>query len=87
VGRISIQYRLSTNLKQPHFHALPDGDGWVHDPEGRLLYWVPPDCRISLHSYALLTIPPTSRIRSVSLDFEDFAYGTSWTQIFDNTQP
>ena len=48
---------------------------------------VPPDCQGGLHSYALLTLPPTSHVRSVSLDFGDFVYGTSWTQIFNNTQP
>ena len=72
---------------QPYFYALPDADGWVHDLEDRLLYWVPPDCRLGLHSHALLTIPPTSHVQSVSLDFEDFAYGTSWTQIFNSPQP
>jgi hypothetical protein len=61
------------------FIAQPDPDGWVRDSEGGLLYWVPPDCRTGLHSPALLTIPLTSHIRSVSLDFEDFAFGTSWT--------
>ena len=85
--RVSIQYPSSSNLMQPHFYALPDENGWVHDSEGRLLYWVPPDCRRGFHSPALLTIPPTSPLRSVSLDFNDFAYGTSWTQIFISTQP
>src|SRR5258706_85729 len=46
--------------------------------------WVPHDCRQGLHSPAVLTIPLTSRIRSVSLDFDDFAFGTSWTQIFNS---
>jgi len=83
--RVSIQYSFSSNPIQPHFYSLPDEDGWVRDSEGRLLYWVPPDCRISLHSHAFLTIPPPSHVRSVSLDFKDFAYGTSWTQIFNST--
>ena len=71
----------------PSFHARPEEDGWVRDMEGGLLYWVLPDCRAGLHSPALLTIPPTSRVRSVSLNFENFAFGTSWTQIFNNPQP
>ncbi len=29
-----------------------------------------------------MTIPHTSPNRSVSLDFDDFAFGTSWGQIF-----
>jgi len=82
---LSIQYPFSFNPTQPHFCALPDGDGWVHDSAG-LLYWVPSDCRVGLHSPAPMTFPPTSRFRSVSLDFKDFAYGTSWTQIFNSTQ-
>jgi hypothetical protein len=64
------------------FFAEPDTDGWVRGSEGGLLYWVPHDCRGGLHSPALLTIPPTSHNRSVSLDFDDFAFGTSWTQMF-----
>ena len=84
---VSTQCPFSSNPTQPHFCALPDDDGWVHDSEGRLLYWVPPDCRMGLHSHALLTIPPTSHVRSVSLDFENSTYGTSWTQIFNSTQP
>jgi len=83
---VSIPYP-SSNPLLPHFYALPDEDGWVHDSEGRLLYWVPPHWRISLHSQALLTISPMSPVRSVSLDFNDFAYGTSWIQIFHSTQP
>jgi WD40 repeat protein len=63
------------------FHSKPHSDGWVRDSQGGLLYWVPPDCRVGLHSPALLTIPRTSRIRSVLLDFEDCAIGTSWAQI------
>src|ERR1700757_428508 len=57
----------------------PDPDGWVRGPGGNLLYWVPPDCRAGLHSPAVLTIPLTSPVRSVSLRFEEFVFGTSWT--------
>jgi len=64
------------------FWAKPDLEGWVKDSEGGLLLWIPHDCRKSLHSPALLTIPLTSRNRSVSLDFDNCAFGTSWTQIF-----
>jgi len=70
------------NPVHAHFWAQPDLDGWVRDSKNGLLYWVPPDCRAGLHSPALLTIPPTSHVRSVSLDFEDFAFGTSWAQMF-----
>ena len=64
--------------------AQPDSEGWVRDSEGGLLYWVSPDYRGGLHSPALLTIPVTSRLRPVSLDVDDFAFGTSWVQIFNN---
>jgi hypothetical protein len=83
----SIQYSPFCNLMYPHLLARPDPNGWVRDSEGGLLYWVPPDCRIGLHSPALMTIPPTSDTRSVSLDFANFAFGTSWAQIFQNAQP
>ena len=65
-----------------HFYALPDPEGWVRDPEGGLLYWVPLDSCKALHSPALLTLPRTSDIRSVSLDFNNFVFGTSWTHGF-----
>jgi WD40 repeat protein len=65
----------------------PDPEGWVRDSVGGLLYWVPQDCRAGLHSPALLTIPLTSPIRSVSLQFEEFVFGTSWTQIFNTANP
>jgi len=65
----------------------PDPDGWVRDSIGRLLYWLPHDYHGGLHSPALLTIPPTSPVRSVSLLYEEFLFGTCWTQIFKTTQP
>src|SRR5258706_530501 len=71
----------SCDSVHPDFFAKPDISGWVRDSEGGLLYWVPLDIRPGVHSPALLTIPLTSRYRSVSLDFDDFAFGTSWTQI------
>ena len=74
------------NQISPHFHAQPDREGWVKDSEGGLLYWVPLDCRIGLHSPALLTIPRTSDIRSVSLDFNYFTFGSSWTHVFNTLQ-
>ncbi len=64
--------------------ASPDMEGWVKDSEGGLLYWVPHECRTTVHSPALMTIPLISRNRSVSLDFDDFAIGTEWTQIFES---
>ena len=74
----------SCNPIHLNFCAKPDKDGWVKDSEGGLLYWVPHDCRAGLHSPAVLTIPLTSRNRSVSLDFDDFAFGTSWSQIYNS---
>src|SRR5258708_6137180 len=76
-----------SNLTYPNLCVEPDPNGWVTDSKGGLLYWVPPDCRIGLHSPALLTIPPTSHVRSVSLNFDDFAFGTSWNRIFNGAQP
>ncbi len=72
----------SCNPIHPQLFAKPDVDGWVRDSEGGLLYWVPHECRSSVHSPALMTIPLTSRNRTVSLDFDDIAIGTSWTQVF-----
>ncbi len=72
----------SRNSTHPCFCAKPDKDGWVKDPEGGLLYWVPHECRKSVHSLAVMTIPLTSRTGTVSLAFDDFAFGISWSQIF-----
>ena len=57
-------------------NAHPDAEGWVRDTTGGLLYWVPPGYRRGLHSPALLTIPRDSDVRSVSLNFDNFAFGT-----------
>jgi WD40 repeat protein len=84
---VSIPFSSSSDPIHPMFGLLPDTNGWVTDPEGGLLYWVPPDCRRGLHSPALLTIPVTSKVRSVYLDFTDSAFGTSWTQVFRCAQP
>ena len=70
--------------KHADLYSTPDLGGWVRDSEGGLLYWVPQECRKGLHSPARLTIPLTSPCRSVSLDFDDFSFGTSWTQIFES---
>jgi WD40 repeat protein len=69
---------------QASLKAHPDREGWVRDTAGGLLYWVPPDYRVGLHSPCLLTISLHSRIRSASLNFDCFAFGISWTHIFNN---
>ncbi len=85
------EVQTGTEISKPHQGhtecAKPDLEGWVRDVEGGLLYWVPPECRAGLHLPALLTLPLTSHIRTVSLDFEDFVYGTSWAQIFSSARP
>ena len=86
VAPSSIPRSSPQNLTCVNFRALPDPNGWVRDSQRGLLYWVPPDCRACLHSPAILTIPLTSRIRSVPLNFEDFVFGTSWTRVFNNVQ-
>src|SRR5260370_7637532 len=69
----SIQPPTSPNPTYPNLCVTPDPDGWVRESEHSLLYWVPPDCRTGLHSSLHLTIPLTSPVRSVSLDFQEFA--------------
>ena len=81
-----IQLSPPCNPIHASFCALPDANGWVRDSKNGLLYWVPLDCCTGLHSPALLTIPPTSHTQSVSLDFEDFVFGMSWTQIFNSAK-
>ena len=82
-----IQQSPSCNQTNGDFCAQPDENGWVRDSEDGLLYWVPEDFRSGLHSSALLTIPPTSHTRSVALEFGDFMFGTSWTQMFNSANP
>ena len=69
------------------FYARPDASGWVRDSKNGLLYCVPTDYRTGLHSPALLTIPESAHTRSITLDFENFVFGTSWTQIFSSANP
>ena len=78
----SVQSSFSHNPPHPDFCTKLDPNGWVRDSNNGLLYWVPPDYRLGLHSPVLITIPAASYDRSISLDFEDFAFGSSWTQIF-----
>jgi WD40 repeat protein len=85
-GPSSHQRSSSRNPVHAHFYSEPDSQGWVRDSDGGLLYWVPLDCRRGLHSSALITIPPTSDVRSVSLDFEEFAFGPAWPTIFSSAQ-
>ena len=87
IDSVPIRSSSTGNQLSPDFCSPPDQEGWVRDPEGGLLYWVPPDCRIGLHSPALFTIPPTSHIRSVSLDFKHFVFGTSWAHVSTPPQP
>ncbi|KAG9020670.1 hypothetical protein FS842_007135 [Serendipita sp. 407] len=61
------------------FH--PDSNGWVHHPDGGLLFWVPEDCRNGLTCPAILTIPITGRHRVIRLNLGEFSYGESWTDI------
>ena len=87
-GIHSHVFLSSHNPIHTNFYAKPDEDGRVSDSAGSVLYWVPPNCHRGLHSPTLLTIPDlTSHVRSVSLDFENSAFGTSWTQIFMSAQP
>ena len=81
---LPIQRSPSCNQIHADFYAPPDANGWVRDSNNGLLYCVPADYRTGLHSPALLTIPPTSHTRSVTLDFEDFVFGTSWAEIFNS---
>ncbi len=83
---LSIPLSSSCDATHADCFAQPDTEGWVRDARKGLLYWVPPDCRAGLHSPSPLTIPPTSHTRSVSLDFEEFAFGTSWANIFSGGQ-
>ena len=85
-SHLSIRHCSSCNPIHAQFCIPPDSDGWVKDSDGGLLYWVPPDCREGLHSPALLRISMTSHSPSVSLHFDDFAFGTSWAQIFRGAQ-
>ena len=84
--QFSHQPPSSCNPLHACFYSKPDSNGWVRDSDRGLLYWVPPDCRWGLHSPTLITIPLTSHLRPVSLDFEDFAFGTDWPQIFNSAR-
>jgi hypothetical protein len=57
-------------------------NGWVVGPEG-LLFWVPEDCRYGLTHLPRITIARMQRHRGVRIDFTNFQYGTSWTDIYE----
>ena len=84
VSEPSLHEPSSCKLVNSQFCSWPDSEGWVRDSDGGLLYWVPLDSHAGLHSPALITIPFTSNVRSVSLDFEDFAFATAWTEIYNS---
>ena len=64
----------------------PDSSGWIHHPDGGLLFWVPEDCHNIVICPAILTIPTNSPQRAVELDFTDFQYGTSWHKVKTTNQ-
>ena len=80
-----VQSAFTCDLISANLCGQPDANGWVRDSKDGLLYWVPLDCHVGLNSLALLTIPLTSHTQSVALDFKNFLYGTTWTQIFTGT--
>ena len=86
LSHASISNSSSSNPMHPYLCAPPDRGGWIRDSQQGLLYWVPPKYRAHLHSRALLTIHLTDYTQSVSLNFEDSVFGTSWTQIYNRAQ-
>ncbi|PVG02869.1 WD40 repeat-like protein [Serendipita vermifera] len=50
--------------------SWPGSNGWVRDPEGHLLFWVPEDCRHGLGHH-----------RVVRLNLDEYCNGTTWTKI------
>lgn len=59
-------------------------NGWVRCRKG-LLFWVPDDCRHGLICPAVITIPTDGRHRRVRLEFANFKYGDSWSQVYKDT--
>ncbi|PVF92453.1 WD40 repeat-like protein [Serendipita vermifera] len=62
-------------------NIVPDDNGWVHNSDGGLLFWVPEDCRNGLACPAILTIPTTGRSRVVRVDLSQACLGRSWMGI------
>ena len=59
------------------YYVCLDTDGWIVGPQGRLLMWIPPASRLSLHPIsANLTIPRSN----VQLDLSIMAHGSMWSQ-------
>jgi WD40 repeat protein len=93
---VEDQQQVDLSSTGPHPNALfisglkisliPDSHGWIHHPDGGLLFWVPEDCRNGLASPAILTIPTNGHQRVVRLDFTDFQYGTSWHRVKTTNQ-
>ncbi|KAH8835890.1 WD40-repeat-containing domain protein [Flagelloscypha sp. PMI_526] len=80
-------------VKQLAFFTAPESpadlvlflleSGWVVDPQQNYLFWLPADARSRIQPYgctALLGSP----LPMMELDFEQFKYGSSWTECFSD---
>ena len=74
------RFTLNSFSGHPIPKILLHSNGWVCSDDGPL-FWVPEDCRRGLTCPAVLTIPNTGRQKCVRIDFTQFQYGTSWTNI------
>ncbi|CAE6528186.1 unnamed protein product, partial [Rhizoctonia solani] len=58
-----------------------DMDGWVCDPQNRLLLWVPPDIRSVLLRQSNLGL--ISRQGQIELDFSNAMIGDEWQTCYE----
>ncbi|CCA76411.1 related to WD40-repeat protein (notchless protein) [Serendipita indica DSM 11827] len=82
ISHQNILALLKVMLSQLRTFTLSD-DGWVH-LSGKLLFWVPPDNRLSLTSPFLLNLPTSTPPYPTKLDFAHFHCGPSWTKVRDS---
>jgi hypothetical protein len=80
--RNDVLHPLSTFSCAPIPEERLNPNGWVVGPEG-LLFWVPQDFRYGLTHLPMMTIANARRDRVVRIDFTNFRYGTSWTDIYE----
>jgi len=71
-------------LQNPHATVSRTGDGWIVDPEGRLLLWVPSNFHPSMYFPGNTLVIPND---SLQLDLSCFAHGTLWDKCREQARP
>ncbi|CCA75856.1 hypothetical protein PIIN_09851, partial [Serendipita indica DSM 11827] len=62
----------------PNLHSVIDGDGWLLTPDGKPLFWVPPQFRTGLVRHGVRIMGQCQRLE---VDLSRSVYGEEWTRV------